>query len=223
MIGGGTLALYGLKRRSVGGLALAALGGGLVYGGVKSMETSKEGAKIRKGRKIVKAVTVNRSPEELYGFWRNFENLPRFMSHLESVRVFDQKRSHWVAKAPAGSTVEWHAEIVNDKENELIAWQSVDPADVGHAGSVHFEQLSNGRGTRVKVVMNYQPPFGRLSVVIAKLFGEEPEQQLQEDLRHFKQILEAGVTPTIEGQPSGALSNVRRLERRSRSSDEGEL
>ena len=117
------------------------------------------------------------------------------MSHLKEVRVLDEKRSHWVACGPAGYTVEWDAEIINDEPNALIAWRSLEGSDVDHAGSVRFVPAPGGagdRGTEVKVVMDYIPPAGRLGALIAKLFGEEPQQQIQEDLRKFKRIMETG-------------------------------
>src|SRR5262249_13537794 len=120
------------------------------------------------GIKVEKSVTINRPPAELYRFWRNFENLPRFMNHLESVKKMDDRRSHWVAKAPAGTRVEWDAEVYNEKEDELIAWRSLENADINHAGSVWFRQAPNGRGTEVKVVINYEPPGGKLGASIAK-------------------------------------------------------
>jgi uncharacterized membrane protein len=146
---------------------------------------------------------INKAPEELYRFWRNFENLPRFMNHLESVTPLGGDRSHWVAKAPAGARVEWDAEVYNEKENELIAWRSLEDADVNNAGSVRFRRAPNGRGTEVKVVLNYEPPGGKIGAAIAKLFGEEPGQQIEEDLHRFKQLMEAGEVPTTAGQSSG--------------------
>jgi uncharacterized membrane protein len=144
------------------------------------------------GIKVEKSVTVDRPREELFRFWRNLENLPRFMNHLESVRQIDDRRSHWVARAPAGATVEWDAEIYNEKENRLIAWRSLENSDINHAGSVRFEEGPNGRGTEVKVVINYQAPAGKLGTAVARLFGEEPEGQLEDDLPRFKQLMEAG-------------------------------
>jgi uncharacterized membrane protein len=130
------------------------------------------------------------------------------MDHLESVTVQDDKRSHWVAKAPAGTTVEWDAEIINEKENELIAWRSLDGADVDNAGSVRFSEATGGRGTVVKVSLEYDPPAGIIGSLIAKLFGEEPSQQVQEDLHRFKQVMETGERPTTEGQSSGRSANA---------------
>jgi uncharacterized membrane protein len=142
--------------------------------------------------RVQKSVTVNRSPEELYRFWHNFENLPRFMNRLQSVQVTGEKCSHWKAKAPAWMTVEWDAEIIAENPNELIAWRSLEGADVDHAGSVRFERAPGGRGTEVRVEMQYIPPGGIIGATLAKLFGESPDQQMQEDLRRFKQLMEAG-------------------------------
>ena len=139
-----------------------------------------------------RSLTVNKSPEECYAFWRNFENLPQFMRHLESVSVLDERRSHWKAKAPAGATVEWDAETLEDRPNELISWRSTDDADVYNAGSVRFERAPGGRGTEVRVELEYKPPLGKLGSKVAMLFREEPGQQVMDDLRHFKQVMETG-------------------------------
>jgi uncharacterized membrane protein len=219
-IGGGALALYGITRGSLGGIALALVGAALVQRGFSghcnlyeamSFSTAddaslrnSENVSVPAGRgiKMEKSVTINRAPEELYRFWRNFENLPRFMNHLESVRETGAGRSHWTAKAPAGSTVEWDAEIYNEKEGEMIAWRTLEGADVASAGSVHFEPASGGRGTVVRVVLKYDPPGGKLGALVARLFGENPERQITEDLGRFKQLMETGEVATTEGQPS---------------------
>ena len=138
------------------------------------------------------AITVNASPEQVYAQWRDFERLPTFMYHLESVQVTDERRSHWVAKAPAGRTVEWDAETVEDRPNELIAWRSLPGADVYNAGTVEFQPAAGGRDTEVRLTLEYDPPFGKLGSKIAMLFREEPGQQVQDDLRHFKQVMETG-------------------------------
>jgi uncharacterized membrane protein len=135
---------------------------------------------------------VNRSPEEVYRFWRDFQNLPRFMKHLESVHDLGDGRSHWVAKGPAGTTVEWHATIIADVPNEVITWRSLEDSDVDNAGAVRFEAAPGGRGTIVKVNIQYNPPAGVIGAAVAKLFGEAPGQQLDDDLRRFKQVLEVG-------------------------------
>ena len=146
-----------------------------------------------------KSLIINRTPEELYQFWRNFENLPRFMPHLESVQVRGEGRSHWVAKAPAGTSVEWDAEITEDRPNELISWRSLEGADVDNSGTVRFESAAGGRGTIVKVDINYNPPGGVIGAAIAKLFGEEPGQQAQESLRCLKQVMETGEVVISDG------------------------
>jgi uncharacterized membrane protein len=139
-----------------------------------------------------RAITVARPVQEVYAFWRDFENLPRFMRHLESVTVTGGRRSHWKAKAPAGKSVEWDAETTEDRENELISWRSLEGSDVYNAGTVRFAAAPGGRGTEVRVDMEYDPPFGKLGSKVAMLFREEPGQQVQDDLRHFKQVMEVG-------------------------------
>jgi uncharacterized membrane protein len=149
--------------------------------------------------RIRKAITIGRAAEELYRFWRDFENLPRVMTHLESVRVTGERRSHWKAKAPLGFRVTWDAEIVEDQPNERIAWRSLEGAGVKNAGSVTFEPAPGGRGTTVRVDLQYEPPGGVIGATLAKLFGEEPGQQVQEDLRAFKQVMETGEMVRSEG------------------------
>ena len=152
------------------------------------------------GIRVERTITVNRPREEVYHFWRQLENLPRFMDHLESVTVLDEDRSHWVAKAPAGTKVEWDASIQDEIENELIAWRSLPGSDIDNAGSVHF--IPAGDGTEVRVVLRYDPPAGRVGAAVAKLLGEEPEQQVEEDLRRFKQVMEAVETPARSRKPA---------------------
>jgi uncharacterized membrane protein len=144
------------------------------------------------GIRVRKAITVNRSADDVYGFWRNFENLPRFMAHLESVRVMDPRRSYWKAKGPLGATVEWAAEIVEDLPNQAIGWRSMDNADVPNSGRVRFTPAPGGRGTEVHVELDYDPPAGVVGATIARLFGAEPSQQVESDLHRFKQMLEVG-------------------------------
>jgi len=150
-----------------------------------------------------KSMHVNRSPEEVYNFWKNYENFPRFMYYLESVKVTGDQRSHWVVKAPAGMKVEWDAETVQDIPNERIAWRSLEGSTVTNSGEVRFERGPGGRGTIVRVAVEYRPPAGPIGAAIAKLFGREPGQLIKEDLRRFKQLIEAGEVITTEGQPAG--------------------
>jgi uncharacterized membrane protein len=234
MIGGGALALMGLRRGSWSGLALAALGGEFIHRGAtgycpiyqalgvrsasKGQGADTTSVPYELGVRVERAVTINKPREEVYRFWRNLENLPRFMKHLESVRLIDGRRSHWVAKGPAGRTAEWDAEIINEIENELIGWRSLEGAQVDNAGSVHFKSAANGRGTEVRVLLQYNPPGGAVGAALAKMWGEEPGQQIDEDLRRLKQILEAGALPTTEGQPHGHQNH--RHEVQNRRSDE---
>jgi uncharacterized membrane protein len=217
LLGGGALALYGLSRGSLGGLALALLGGSLVYRGasghcsmygalgISTAERHGPRTSIPAGHgvKVEKRITVQRSPEDLYRFWRNFENLPRVMRHLESVRTNGPNRSHWVARGPLGTRLDWDAEVITDRPNELIGWRSLEGSEVDTAGSVHFVPLPGGRGTEVRVVLKYDPPAGKAGAAVARLFGEDAEQQIEEDLRRFKQSLESGTVPARQGQPLG--------------------
>jgi uncharacterized membrane protein len=155
------------------------------------------------GVQVERSVLVNAGPEKAYEFVRNLENLPRFMEHVKQVNAISDKRSHWVVKAPAGTQVQWDAEIINDLPGELIAWRSINNPDVENAGSIHFERALRDRGTIIRVEMQYMPPAGVIGAAVAKLFGEEPEQQLKADLQRLKQIVETGEVATIEGQSKG--------------------
>lgn len=218
VIAGSALTAYGLKRRSTSGLLAGALGAALVWRGATGycpaygaagFSTAEEDdgrrVSVRYGRgiQVEKTVTINASPESLYQFWRNFENLPRFMENLESVEVIDSKRSRWVADGPAGMDAGWEAEIINEIPNELIGWRSVDGSRISNAGSVHFTPAAGGRGTEVKVVLRYDPPGGKMGAVISRMFGEDPDWQVQEDLRRLKMLIETGEIATIQDQPSG--------------------
>lgn len=205
LVGGGALVLLGLKQGSLRGALTALAGGGLIYRGVTAKTGIQDTLGMNDSIRVEKSVTIsNKSPEELYNFWHNFENLPRFMKHLKHVRVIDQTRSHWIATAPMGASIEWDAQIINDQPNRLIAWASVEGADVDNSGFVRFQSAPAGRGTEVKVVLEYNPPGGALAATFAKLFGEEPKQQIGDDLRRFKMLMEAGEIATTEGQPKGS-------------------
>lgn len=206
LIGGGAMVLLGLRQASLRGVLTALAGGGLIYQGATKQSTiqqAQDAIGINKPIKVEKTVTINKPADELYRYWHNFENLPTFMKHLKSVKVYDQKRSHWIANAPLGNNVEWDAEILEDRENEFISWVSVEGADVENSGFVRFQKAPGDRGTEVKVVLEYNLPGGGLTAAIAKLFGEEPEQQIGDELRRFKMLMEAGEIATTEGQPSG--------------------
>ncbi|MBS1797640.1 MAG: SRPBCC family protein [Acidobacteria bacterium] len=217
-IAGGGLVAYGLKRRDTAGVLLAALGGLLglrsatghcqVYDALGIDQSDASVSEWLKGKiEVQKAVTINKSPAELYRFWRNLENLPQFMNHLEAVAETDSKHSHWKAKAPLGQTVEWDAEITEEVPNELIAWRSTENSDIKNAGRVRFKPTAN-RGTEVVVHLTYEAPAGRLGALAAKIFGEEPSQQVSEDLRRFKSLMETGLIMKVEGQTSGRIGEV---------------
>ena len=201
---GAGLALYGLSRKSLGGLLLAVVGGALIKRGatghcemyaklgINSRQLNTEtGVPGDKGIKVTKTITVSRPPQEVYRYWRNLENLPRFMEHVESVRELDGRRSAWVVKGPLGHDVEWTAQIINEREGEMISWESLPGAEVQNAGSVRFQPAANG-GTELKVTLQYLPPAGVVGATVAKLFGEAPDQQLEADLGRFKNLIEAG-------------------------------
>ncbi|CAM4420258.1 SRPBCC family protein [Deinococcus marmoris] len=190
---GGALLLMGLRKRGVLGLGIAAVGGYLAYraatGNDPVMAAVGGGATTSKPIFVEHSVVIDKPTQAVYDYWRKLENLPQIMSHLESVTELDEKRSRWVAKAPLGTHVEWEAEIVNDKPGQRIGWHSLPGATVDNAGSVQFEELPNG-GTRVHVALSYRPPAGPLGAAVAKLFGEEPSQQIAEDLQKFKAAFE---------------------------------
>jgi uncharacterized membrane protein len=209
LIVGGALVLTGLSQRSLLRTLLTASGASLIYHSImgdkslqnKLMETTT--GLVANSIRVEKTVTIqNKSPEELYTFWRNFENLPTFMKNLHSVQIVNETRSHWMANSPMGS-VEWDAEMLIDRQNELITWASVPGADVENSGSVRFTAAYPGRGTEVKLVLEYSPPGGAITDTIAKIFNQSPEQQIVEDLRHFKMLMETGEIATTEGQSAG--------------------
>ena len=160
---------------------------------------------------VKRTISVGRSPDEVYAFWRDFENLPLFMYHLVSVENSGGGHSHWVARGPSGLNVEWDAEIVEDRPGELISWRTVGrDDDIQHSGSVSFISAPDDRGTEVHVELSYDPPGGKLGVTLAKLFGEEPGQQIADDLHRFKQMLEVGEVIRSEASPEGSGQGIRR-------------
>ncbi len=141
---------------------------------------------------VRQSIKIARPPMEVYSYWREFKNLPNFMEHLVSVRGNEDGMTHWVAKAPLGQTVEWTAELVLDRPGEIISWRSVVHADVTNAGEVQFREVDGGQATEVYVHLSYDPPAGKVGTIVAKLFGEEPNQQISDDLERFKQLMETG-------------------------------
>ena len=196
-----------MKNGIIIGGAIASVG--LAYAARSIIKNS--GSELAKEVHIETSIAINKSPEELYRFWRDFSNLPRFMNNLESVTDLGSGRSHWVAAGLDDSDVEWEAEIYNEKENQLIAWRSLESADVVNAGSVRFEPGPNGRGTYLRITMNYNPPAGALGKTILQLLGSEPKQLIKEDLRRLKQLMETGEIATVTGQPSGRAADTTNL------------
>jgi uncharacterized membrane protein len=175
--------------------AVAGAAGAAVWAAQRFAGSDRSGgtrAGLMRDVHVRKTYTINRQPDVVYGFWRKLENLPRFMKHLDSVEVIGERRSHWRAKGPAGFTVEWDAEIVDERPNERIAWRSLEGSPVPNRGAVRFDPAPGSRGTELRVELFYEVPGGRAAQLIGKLFGEEPALQITEDLRRLKQILETG-------------------------------
>jgi len=210
VVGGGLLAGMGLGRGRDDGLLMTLLGGGLIYWGLSrgiaslpSIPGTSHAPDGERSVRVEKVVTINRTPDEVYAAWRDVESLPSIMSHLESVTRTDDGLTHWVAKAPLGRTVEWDAEIINDATGRVISWRSVEGSQIDNVGAVHFHEAPGGRGTELRVRIEYNPPAGAIGATVAKLFGEEPGQQVSDDLRRFKSLMETGEVPTVDGQSRG--------------------
>jgi uncharacterized membrane protein len=154
-------------------------------------------------------IAVNRPVEELYGYWRDFQNLPRIMPHIESVQPLGEDVFHWVALGPAGTRLEWDSEVIDDKPNERLAWRSLEGSDVFNAGSVRFDPAPSGLGTYVTVELLYEPPAGRITDTVAKLFGRDAGQQVRADLHAFKMLMETGESAATAGQPSANAGALR--------------
>ena len=217
---GGAAALAAIsslsRRRPLRALLLAAFGGDMFYRGttgysplynmlgVTADDATFGSHPLSRAITFKESITIMKSPSELYGFWRDFRNLPKVMTYLERVDLIDGNRSHWVAKGPGGVPAEWDAEIVHDEPGEMIAWRSVEGSEVCNRGIVRFETATAGRGTVITVQLTYRPPAGLIGAAVARLMQRSPAQEIKEDLRHLKQQMETGETPTIEGQPRGA-------------------
>ncbi|MEU3188178.1 SRPBCC family protein [Streptomyces sp. NPDC006923] len=212
-----TLLVRALRNRSAGRqlkimtatAAVSAITGFDLYVAVRSLV--RGGTRRSDSMHTHAAVTVNRPRNEVYRYWHAFENLPDFMSHLEAVRADGDGHSHWVARAPVKKRVEWDAEVVLDRPGELIAWHSLTGAQVDNAGSVSFRDAPGGQGTEVRVELDFAPPGGKAGAAVARLLGEHPEQQMRDDLRRFKQVMEVGEVVRSEGSPEG--TRTRRLAR----------
>ena len=205
IVAGAALVYLGMRRgqhrlaTSTGvGLVARGLTGYCPVNAAIGRESDRSNTKVAlsgaRGVHVYESVVINRPPAELFRFWRDFTNLPRFMDHLDDVQVLSPTRSVWTAKAPAGMRVRWEAEVINEIEGELIGWQSTANADVATAGSVRFVPAQDG-GTEIIVHLQYEPPAGKLGSMVASMFGEEPSQQIGADLRRLKNILETGEVP----------------------------
>jgi uncharacterized membrane protein len=203
---GALLLLVGASRRSLLGACVAASSAPLLYRGVTghwpaaledlvASDDTKTALGGQRGVHVREAIRLELPVADVYRFWRQLEHLPRIMSHLDSVMETSARHSHWIARGPAGLAVEWDAEIINEVENETLAWSSLPGSDVVTAGSVNFRPVRGGRSTQVNVHLQYAPPAGKAGALVAGLFGREPSQTIREDLRQFKQLLEAGEIP----------------------------
>jgi uncharacterized membrane protein len=203
-LGGAALVVWGAKKLSqqrhpVGAL-LATTGASLIWRSARDTRARLGGAR---GTGVEESVAINRGADELFEFWRNLELLPMVMPQLASVEIVGHRRSHWIANGPAGWRTEWYADIINEIPNQLLAWRTVEGSELVSAGSVHFEHGPVGRGTVVRVKLQYDPPGGRLGAAFAWAFGDDPSHVIREGLRRFKQLMETGEIPTTEGQPRG--------------------
>lgn len=215
------LTMWGASRlTTLKGWAAALAGGAMAYRGISgrcglyktlglstASQKDSNGAKpedyFSRGIQIRRSQTICKTAAELYEFWHDFSNLPKFMTHLKRVSVLDDKNSRWATKGPFGAEFEWNAEIINDEPNRVIAWRSTADSEVDNSGSVRFVESPDLGATEVIITIDYIPPAGKAGALLAKLFGEDPEQQIAGDLRRFKQLMEAGEIATTDGQPRG--------------------
>jgi uncharacterized membrane protein len=205
--GGGALALYALNRLSKWHLGLALAGGALVYRGLtghcpvyQATDFTTVNPSQDAGLHLQKTITVYKPRDEVYQSWRHLENLPRVMPHLDSVQRLDNRRSHWVATGPFGINLVWDAELTEERPPEFMAWRSLPGTNPGHEGMVRFRQALDGRGTEIQVRMTYHPPGGVAGAALARVLKTVAVHNLQEDLRRFKQMLEAGEVATGANQ-----------------------
>ena len=215
LLGGGWLAWKGLRRGGLTGVVAAIAGVALARRGATGHCALKEKLGMGRGRDaqpsdyfnhgvhVEESVTIQAPVSQVFAFWRNFQNLARFMKNVKSVEVIDQLKSHWVVEGPAG-TVEWDAEIINEEPDRLISWRSLPGAEVNNTGTVQFREAPGARGTEVRVILEYLPPAGKVGLALAKVLGKTPGSEVREDLRRLRQILETGEVPTTEGQPRGS-------------------
>jgi uncharacterized membrane protein len=208
--GGVALALSGLRRGGLSGMVMGALGGMLLYRGASGhcamydrLGYSSAGQGVnrllpQRDIHVSTTVTIDKPREELYRYWRDFQNLPRFMQHILEVTQYDDRRSHWTARTPLGTQVEWDAEVVEDVPNEYIKWRSTEDSEVRNQGEIRFRQATGGRGTEVDVDMSYRPPGGALGAAVGRFLNGLTRYEIQSDVRRFKQLMETGEIPTAE-------------------------
>ena len=221
MAGGGLLAAYGLKRGGLGGILLAAGAVALVQRGVtghcsvyQSLGVNTAGDEEEGGTKelegaqdgpvhVSSVMSVDKPADELYRFWRDSANVPRFSKWVDSVRVDSPTRAHWSYSGPMGRAWEWDTEITEERDGEFFAWQSLTGSDVHTSGSVRFREMGHDLGTEVTYTVDFAPPLGAVGAAVAKLFHGASEDQLRADLRNFKRLMETGEIATTDGQSSG--------------------
>lgn len=223
---GAVLSLFGLSRRSIPGLLTAGVGGMMVYRGATGHCSMYEAMGVdtaheqggqgdaeereiaRRGIHIEQSFLINRPAEELYRFWRNFENLPRFMTHIDRIEVQGDRRSHWVARLSrmAGGNIEWDAEITRDEPNSVIAWRSLPGSDIDTVGEVRFSKAMGDRGTEMHVTMSFVPPAMAIAGMFPTLFNKATRRMMRTDLGRFKSLMEVGEILTVDGQPHGTCT-----------------
>jgi uncharacterized membrane protein len=216
IISGAALVALAARQRSWRTLGLAAASAPIIYRGATGNWPVPERIAERASDAVAPvpietAITVGRPADELYRFWRQLENLPRFMKNLESVTELDGRRSHWVGKSVIGLKLEWDAEIVEEREGQLLSWRSLPGSQVHNSGTVFFDSSSNGRGTVVRVSMDYQVPGHLLGQAVGKMLSGTTQQQVKEDLKRFKELIETGEIATTDGQPHGTRSLIGRI------------
>ena len=200
----GALGVYGLLRRAPVTWLLAAAGLALVARGTGNMPFARMAGR-EAGKRMIdmqKTIHIEASPERVFDLWSNYENFPRFMSHVQQVRDLGSGRSHWMVQGPAGTQVEWDAQTLESRRPEILSWRSTAEATVDNSGTIRFEP--EGNGTRVTVQLSYRPPAGALGHAVASLFGKDPKQQMDEDLMRMKQFIETGIPPKDAAQPPAA-------------------
>ncbi len=208
---GAALLAYGLTRGSFGGLAMTAIGGMLIHRGAsgycpvyEAIDVDSSAPRKETSVHILENLTIRRPRREIYESWRDFEKLPRFMRHIESVDKIDETHSHWRATLPKGiGTIEWESQVTEDRPDERIAWRSLPDADIRNAGEVTFRDAPGKRGTELNVHIQYRPPAGRIGQFAAGLANPAFSKMVREDIRRFKALMETGEIPTTEGQPAG--------------------